>query len=81
MGQDEKDSLGGLYGYFIYSYSGFILLILPFTFAYISEFQKEAAKIMGGNLFLMQQTKPDLCDGCHDYIRIIFKANLCKKFC
>lgn len=28
---------------------GFILLILPFTFAYISEFQKEAAKIMGGN--------------------------------
>lgn len=29
-------------------YIGFILLILPFTFAYISEFQKEAAKITGG---------------------------------
>lgn len=34
-------------------YIGFILLILPFTFAYISEFQKEAAKIMGGNYFLI----------------------------
>ena len=35
---------------------GFILLILPFTFAYISEFQKEAAKIMGGNLLFIQLT-------------------------
>lgn len=41
---------------------GFILLILPFTFAYISEFQKEAAKIMGGNLLFIQLIKAGLFD-------------------
>lgn len=42
--------------------AGFILLILPFTFAYISEFQKEAAKIMGGNLLFIQRMMAGLCD-------------------
>lgn len=36
---------------------GFILLILPFTFAYISEFQKEAARINGGISILIQVWK------------------------
>lgn len=29
---------------------GFILLILPFSFAYLMEYQKQAAKIMGGKI-------------------------------
>ena len=35
-------------------YAGCILLVLPFTFAYISEFQKEAAKIMACKSILTQ---------------------------
>ena len=51
--QDQKKSLGFLHWYQCI-YPGFILLILPFSFAYIMELQKQTAKIMGGKSTFIQ---------------------------
>lgn len=44
------------------SYLGFILLILPFSFAYIMELQKETMRIMQGNCYLTQPKTQELSD-------------------
>ena len=61
----------GSFNRYLYLYLGFILLILPFSFAYLMELQKEAAKIMGGKCLIMQ---PKI-QGCIDDVKSFNEKN------
>lgn len=65
VGQDPPIPLD-VFNRYLLSDSAFILLILPFTFAYISEYQKEMNKVLAGKPYSTQLNMGISCDiGIH----------------
>jgi len=70
VGENSKKFMD-IFNRYFFENLGFILLILPFSFAYLMELQKEAAKVMGGTCFVMQpkiqECIDDVCVIKHDF--------------